>query len=109
MNYIDTHVYSMTGLSELGSVFSYNYSYLSTTFHSTTGRTLNDYYRSRKLEVAPFQSPSKASSARRRRHTSASIASNHNVASLSSPAALTSEHQPAYTESEPPSSAELLS
>lgn len=52
MNYIDTHVYSMTGLSELGSVFSYNYSYLSTTFHSTTGRTLNDYYRSRKLEVA---------------------------------------------------------
>lgn len=52
MNYIDTHVYSMTVLSELGAVFNYNYSYLSTTFHSTTGRTLNDYYRSRKLEVA---------------------------------------------------------
>lgn len=52
MNYVDTHVYSMTTLGELGAVFNYNYSYLSTTFHTTTKRTLNDYYRSRKLEVA---------------------------------------------------------
>lgn len=52
MNYVDTHVYSITTLGELGTVFNYNYSYLSTTFHTTTKRTLNDYYRSRKLEVA---------------------------------------------------------
>lgn len=52
MNYVDTHVYSITTLGELGAVFNYNYSYLSTTFHTTTKRTLNDYYRSRKLEVA---------------------------------------------------------
>ena len=52
MNYVDTHVYSITTLGELGAVFNYNYSYLSTTFHNTTKRTLNDYYRSRKLEVA---------------------------------------------------------
>ena len=49
---MDTHVYSITTLGELGAVFNYNYSYLSTTFHTTTKRTLNDYYRSRKLEVA---------------------------------------------------------
>ena len=52
MNYIDTHVYSMTTLAELSTVFNYNYSYLSTTFRNTTKRTLSDYYRSRKLEVA---------------------------------------------------------
>lgn len=52
MNYVDTHVYSMATLGELSAVFNYNYSYLSTTFHTTTKRTLNDYYRSRKLEVA---------------------------------------------------------
>ena len=52
MNYVDTHVYSITTLGELGAVFNYNYSYLSTTFHTTIKRTLNDYYRSRKLEVA---------------------------------------------------------
>ena len=52
MNYVDTHVYSITTLGELGAVSNYNYSYLSTTFHTTTKRTLNDYYRSRKLEVA---------------------------------------------------------
>ena len=52
MNYVDTHVYSITTLGELGAVFNYNYSYLSTTVHTTTKRTLNDYYRSRKLEVA---------------------------------------------------------
>lgn len=52
MNYVDTHVYSITTLGELGAVFNYNYSYLSTAFHTTTKRTLNDYYRSRKLEVA---------------------------------------------------------
>ncbi len=52
MNYIDTHIYSLITLGELAAVFNYNYSYLSTTFRNTTKRTMNDYYRSRKLEVA---------------------------------------------------------
>ena len=52
MNYIDTHIYTMTGLGELADLTNYNYSYLSSLFRKVTARTLNDYYRSRRLETA---------------------------------------------------------
>lgn len=52
MNYIDTHIYSMTSLEELADQFNYNYSYLSSLFHRTTGKTLREYYSERRLELA---------------------------------------------------------
>ena len=52
MNYIDTHIYTMTGLEELAEATNYNYSYLSSLFHKTTSGTLTDYYRRRRLETA---------------------------------------------------------
>ncbi len=52
MNYIDTHIYTMTGLEELSVATNYNYSYLSSLFRKTTAGTLADYYRRRRLETA---------------------------------------------------------
>ena len=52
MNYIDTHVYSMKGLGELGEVMGYSYGYLSTLFKKTTGETLAGYYHEKRLETA---------------------------------------------------------
>ena len=52
MNYIDTHIYTMTSLEELAEVTNYNYSYLSSLFHKTTSGMLTDYYRRRRLETA---------------------------------------------------------
>lgn len=52
MNYIDTHIYSMTSLEEIADHFSYNYSYLSALFSRVTGKTLRSYYLERRLEVA---------------------------------------------------------
>ena len=52
MNYIDTHIYTMTGLEELSELTNYNYSYLSALFRRVTGKTLADYYRNRRLETA---------------------------------------------------------
>ena len=52
MTYIDTNVYSLTNLSELSKKFGYNYTYISAFFKRTTGNTLLDYHRKRKLEVA---------------------------------------------------------
>lgn len=52
MNYIDTHIYTMTGLGELAETTNYNYTYLSSLFRKITARTLTDYYRSRRLETA---------------------------------------------------------
>ena len=52
MNYIDTHIYTMTGLEELSEVTNYNYTYLSSLFRKTTAGTLADYYRRRRLETA---------------------------------------------------------
>ncbi len=49
MNYIDTHVYSLKNLSELATALNYNYSYLSDLFHTTTGNTLQNYLRERRL------------------------------------------------------------
>ena len=52
MTYIDTNVYSLSNLGELSEKFGYNYSYISALFKKTTGNTLLDYHRKRKLEVA---------------------------------------------------------
>lgn len=52
MHYIDTHLYTMTGLEELADATNYNYSYLSSLFRRTTAGTLTDYYRRRRLETA---------------------------------------------------------
>lgn len=52
MNYIDTHIFTMTSLLELSEVMNYNYSYLSAIFKKTTGSTLSSYYQNKRLEVA---------------------------------------------------------
>lgn len=52
MNYIDTHIYTITELCELADVTNYNYSYLSSLFRKVTSGTLSDYYRNRRLETA---------------------------------------------------------
>lgn len=51
MNYIDTHIYTMTGLEDLARASNYNYSYLSSLFRRVTSGTLSDYYRNRRLET----------------------------------------------------------
>lgn len=52
MNYINTHIYSITRLSDISDVFSYNYSYLSDLFKNITGDTLQNYYTTRRLHTA---------------------------------------------------------
>ena len=52
MNYIDTHIYTMENLEDLGDLMNYNYSYLSGLFRRTTSESLRDYYRKRKLCIA---------------------------------------------------------
>ena len=52
MNYIDTHIYSMKRLEELGDVMGYSYGYLSSLYKRNTSNTLADYYRNKKLEIA---------------------------------------------------------
>lgn len=52
MQYIDTHIYSMNNLEELATVTDYSYGYLSVLFRQTTGRTLADYYREKRMETA---------------------------------------------------------
>ena len=52
MNYIDTHIYAMKNLQEMAVAFNYNYSYLSSLFKETTGGSLADYHRKKKLETA---------------------------------------------------------
>lgn len=52
MNYIDTHIYSLKSLKELSEFADYSYGYLSAVFKKTTGNSLSEYYRERKLEAA---------------------------------------------------------
>lgn len=52
MHYIDTHIYTMSGLYELADAMRYNYSYLSDHFKRITGETLQDYYQGRRLRAA---------------------------------------------------------
>ena len=52
MNYIDTHIHSLSSLAEISDKFGYNYSYISNLFKQTTGNTLSDYYRGKRLDTA---------------------------------------------------------
>ena len=51
MNYIDTNIYTIKKLEELAPKFNYSYGYLSSLFQRTTGKTLSEYYRHRKMET----------------------------------------------------------
>ena len=52
MDYINTHIYSITYLSSLSNAFGYDYAYLSKIFSRTTSQSISDYYRFQRLEVA---------------------------------------------------------
>ncbi len=52
MNYIDTHIYEVDCLASIAPKFNYNYRYLSGLFKRTTGKTLSEYLRGRRLETA---------------------------------------------------------
>ncbi|MBO5286275.1 MAG: helix-turn-helix transcriptional regulator [Clostridia bacterium] len=52
MNYIDTHVFTLKNISSLAKVTNYNYSYLSNLFKKTTGISINDYYKTKRMEKA---------------------------------------------------------
>ena len=51
MNYIDTHIYTIKKLEELAPKFNYSYGYLSGLFQRTTGKTLSEYLKHRKMET----------------------------------------------------------
>ena len=52
MNYIDTHIYTTSSLTDVADAMHYNYSYISDLFKKTTGETLSAYYRRRRLDAA---------------------------------------------------------
>jgi AraC-like DNA-binding protein len=52
MNYIDTHIHSISKLEDVAEIMNYNYSYLSALFKKTAGCTLLSYYHQKRLEAA---------------------------------------------------------
>ena len=52
MNYIDTHIYTISSLAEVAEAIHYNYSYVSDLFKRTVGETLSSYYRRKRLDAA---------------------------------------------------------
>lgn len=52
MNYIDSKIYTMKNLREVATAMGYNYSYISTLFHKTTGMTLNGYFKNKRMNEA---------------------------------------------------------
>ncbi len=52
MDYINSNIYTLRSLSELSEHFSYDYTYISKVFSSTTSQSLSEYYRFQRLEVA---------------------------------------------------------
>ena len=52
MDYINTHIFSITSLSEVAKCFSYDYTYISKIFSQTTSQSISEYYRFQRLEVA---------------------------------------------------------
>ena len=52
MQYIDAHIFTLRSVQELGEIFGYNYSYLSTLFKHATGTTLAEYFRAARWRVA---------------------------------------------------------
>ncbi|MBQ8758447.1 MAG: helix-turn-helix transcriptional regulator, partial [Clostridia bacterium] len=51
-HYIDTHLFTMSHLSECAKALSYNYCYLTTVFKKTMGITLSEYHRGKKLDMS---------------------------------------------------------
>lgn len=52
MNYIDSHIYTLKSLRQIGEITNYSYNYLSNLFKEVTGDTLLAYYCSRRFEAA---------------------------------------------------------
>ena len=52
MNYIDSHIFTMRNLREVAAAMGYNYSYTSSLFHKTTGVTLNNYFKNKRMSEA---------------------------------------------------------
>ena len=52
MNYIDSHIFAMKNLREVATEMGYNYSYISSLFHKTTGVTLNNYFKNKRMSEA---------------------------------------------------------
>ena len=52
MHYTDTNLYSIENLSELSSVFGYNYGCLSDLFRKNAGITILNYYSTRRMDAA---------------------------------------------------------
>lgn len=52
MHYIDGHIFTLRRLEELGKLCDYNYSYLSALFRRTTGQSIAQYYRMRRMSIA---------------------------------------------------------
>ncbi len=52
MNFIDTHLFTITTIETVSERLNYNYSYFSSMFKKTTGRSLSDYIRTKKLQSA---------------------------------------------------------
>ena len=52
MEYIDEHIYSLKNLREVAHAIGYNYSYISTLFHKTCGITLNNYFKTKRMNEA---------------------------------------------------------
>ena len=52
MQYIDNRIFMVKNLNEVASAMGYNYSYISTLFHKTTGMTLNNYFKQKRMDTA---------------------------------------------------------
>lgn len=52
MDYIDNNIYKITDLKSLEKVFNYNYSYISDLFSETTGQTISNYFKSKRMSLA---------------------------------------------------------
>ena len=52
MNYIDNNIYNIKKLDELADITNYNYSYISSLFKKTVGKTIAEYYKSKRLFTA---------------------------------------------------------
>ncbi len=50
--YLDTHICEIKKLTELSSVFNYNYRYITKCFKKVTGTTLNEYYQKCKMQYS---------------------------------------------------------
>ena len=52
MRYIDNNIFHLKNLTEIATVFNYNYSYLTKIFRQTTNLTITQYHLNKKLETS---------------------------------------------------------